>query len=736
MLALYTATVLVSATLLFFVQPMFARMVLPLLGGSSAVWNTALVFFQIALLAGYGYVHFATSRLGVRRQVVLHLALMVLAFTCLPIAIPRGWTPPTQQDPIPWLLALMTMAIGLPFFVVSTTGPLMQRWLGATQHSAARDPYFLYAASNLGSLLGLLSYPLLLEPRLRIAQQSALWLVGYGTLAALTLGCAALTLRNPGRAGSPLPVEPSTLGAESARAERPTLRRRLRWLLLAMAPASLMMGVTTHITTDVAAIPLLWVVPLALYLLSFTLVFASRPPLRHQIMVVLLRMLVLPLILVMQTRATDPVLMLMALHLLFLFVAAMVCHGELARDRPDATHLTEFYLWLALGGALGGVFNALIAPRVFTAVAEYPIAIVLACLLAPSPAPSRPGSRARVLDLAIPLAIGLLLLGGMGLMEARGIPLTRVIVVGTYAGLAFVIYGFRKRPLRFALALAAILIANPQDLDERRRAVYAERSFFGINRVVKDDTGKILQLLHGTTVHGMERIVPLECREPLGYYVRSGPIGDVFRALGDPAAGRRVAVAGLGAGALAAYANAGERWTYYEIDPAVQHIATDPKLFCYLHECPAEVRVVLGDARLSLAATDERYDLMILDAYSSDAIPVHLLTREALRLYFERLAPHGVLVLHLSNRYFDLVPLVARLAADAGLVCRVSDSYGFTMKDIAEGKIPSLYAVVARSAEDLRALASDPPWKPARQEARVGLWTDDYSSLVSVFRRN
>src|SRR5436309_1782835 len=348
--------------------------------------------------------------------------------------------------------------------------------------------------------------------------------------------------------------------------------------------------------------------------------------------------------------------------------------GRRERHRPDATHLTEFYLWLALGGALGGVFNALIAPRVFTAVAEYPIAIALACLLAPSPAPSRPGSRVRVLDLAIPLAIGLLLLGGMGLMEARGIPLTRVIVVGTYAGLAFVIYGFRKRPLRFALALAAILIANPQDLDERRRAVYAERSFFGINRVVKDDTGKILQLLHGTTVHGMERIVPLECREPLGYYVRSGPIGDVFRALGDPAAGRRVAVAGLGAGALAAYANAGERWTYYEIDPAVQHIATDPKLFCYLHECPAEVRVVLGDARLSLAATGERYDLMILDAYSSDAIPVHLLTREALRLYLERLAPHGVLVLHLSNRYFDLVPLVARLAADAGLVCRVSDS--------------------------------------------------------------
>ena len=253
---------------------------------------------------------------------------------------------------------------------------------------------------------------------------------------------------------------------------------------------------------------------------------------------------------------------------------------------------------------------------------------------------------------------------------------------------------------------------------------------------MKDNTGKILQLLHGTTVHGMERIVPLECREPLGYYVRSGPIGDVFRALGDSTAGRRVGVAGLGAGTLAAYANAGDRWTYYEIDPAVRHIATDPKLFCYLQECPAEVRVVLGDARLSLAASSERYDLMILDAYSSDAIPVHLLTREALRLYLGHLAPHGMVAFHLSNRYFDLVPLVARLAADAGMVCRVSNSYDLTKPDIVEGKIPSLYAIMTRSAEDLGVLASNPRWKPAQPVARVGLWTDDYSSLVSVFRRN
>jgi SAM-dependent methyltransferase len=311
-----------------------------------------------------------------------------------------------------------------------------------------------------------------------------------------------------------------------------------------------------------------------------------------------------------------------------------------------------------------------------------------------------------------------------------------VIVVSVYAGLAFLIYGFRRRPLRFGLALAAILIANPADLDERRRVVYSERSFFGVNRVVKDNSGKILVLMHGTTVHGMERIVPLECREPLGYYVRTNPIGDVFRALGDSTAGRRVGVAGLGAGAIAAYANAGERWTYYEIDPAVRHIATDPKLFCYLAECPADLRVVLGDARLSLASSSDRYDLLILDAYSSDAIPVHLLTREALRLYLGHLAPGGMLVFHLSNRYFDLVPLAARLAEDAGLVCRVSNSYELTREDAAEGKSPSLYAVMARSAGDFRALASDPRWKPARPLARVGLWTDDYSSLVSVFRRN
>jgi spermidine synthase len=308
-------------------------------------------------------------------------------------------------------------------------------------------------------------------------------------------------------------------------------------------------------------------------------------------------------------------------------------------------------------------------------------------------------------------------------------------VVLVYALLAFPIYRFRTRPLRFGLALAAILLANPVDLDERRRVVFEERSFVGVNRVVLDEKRRFHQLLHGTTLHGIQQVNPLDCREPYGYYTRSSAVADVFAAIGDSAAGRRIAVAGLGGGALAAYARRGEQWTFYEIDPTVKRIATDPRLFCYLHECPAEVRVVLGDARLSLAATTERYDVMVLDAYSSDVIPVHLLTREALRLYLDHLTPHGVIALHISNRYFDLVPVVARLAEDAGLTCRARAAGAIDVALIDAGVIPSLYAVMARAPEDLRAIATDSRWMRPRAIARVGLWTDDYSSLVSVFRR-
>ena len=716
LLAVYATTIFVTAALLFLVQPMFARMVLPLLGGSPAVWNTCLVFYQAALLAGYLYAHATTSWLGARRQAALHVGLVLLPLLVLPIGIPSGWTPPAAANPIPWLLALLAAAVGLPFFAVSTTSPLLQRWFAGTGHSSAGDPYFLYAASNLGSICGLLGYPVLLEPRLRLAQQSRLWTGGYLLLVAFTLACAALLWRAPVPAlADPIRARPPGL----------TARRRLRWVLLALAPSSLMLSATTFISTDVEAIPLLWVIPLAVYLLTFVLVFARRPIVPHPLVVRALPIAVLALVVVLVKRANQPLLLIMGLHLAVFFVAAMVCHGELARDRPPPAHLTEFYLWLAVGGVVGGVLNALVAPLVFDTVAEYPLTLVLACLLAPG---ARGGGRAQLVrDLALPGLVGAMAAGLMlGAPPGRAAVSWLTLVVP-----ALLCFGFSRRPLRFGLGVGAILLAGTLHTSAQGKVIAARRSFFGVNRVTADAASRFHFLVHGHTLHGAQSLEPARRREPLAYYHPSGPIGQVFAALGDPPA---VAVVGLGAGALACYARPGEAWDLYEIDPLVERIARDPEYFTYLRDCLPEARVILGDARLSLSRAARRYDLIVLDAYSSDAIPVHLLTREALGLYLDRLAPAGVLAFHISNQHLDLEPVLADLARDAGLVALLQVDTHVTPAERAGGKLPSRWAVMARRPADLGALTSDARWAPPRVRADGRVWTDDFSSVLGVLR--
>ena len=739
MLALHVITVLVSAGLLFLVQPMFARMVLPLLGGSPSVWNTALVFYQLTLLAGYAYAHLLTRWLTVRRQAIVHVGIVAAAFLCLPIALPHGWSPPTDHSPVAWMLALLAVGIGLPFFVVSTTGPLIQKWFAASGHSGARDPYFLYAASNAGSMLGLLGYPLLIEPRLRLAEQSTLWTAGYATLALLIIGCALWLARSSRAAAAAIASElhPPVIDIadHSPTARAPiTMPRRWRWVILAFIPSSLMIGVTTHITTEVAAIPLLWVLPLALYLLSFILVFASRPLLPHKVMLRALPMSVIALVIVMEARAAEPVRLVVALHLLMMFIAAMVCHGELAKDRPSPRHLTEFYLWLAVGGALGGVFNALVAPVAFRSIAEYPIAIVLACLAMPARGALKLDDRSRLLDFVVPVLMGGVVVAFYAACSIFKLPMSGVAIALLFSALALPLYALAGRPLRFGLALAAVLLADPGSLMQRARLLHQERGFFGVHRVMLTADGKFHDLIHGSTLHGSQQVLPPRCDEALGYYHRTGPAGDVFNEL-PVREGRSVAIAGLGTGALAAYARAGEHGTMFEIDPIVERIASDTSYFCYLAASRAAQTIVLGDARRSIAATHERFDLMVFDAYTSDAIPVHLLTREALAAYLEKLKPGGVMVFHLSNRYFDLVPVVARLASDARLPCRVR-----AMLDVPEELgdslrvVNSVYAVVARSEADFGALANDSRWVTPEPRENLRLWTDDYSSLLSVLR--
>jgi hypothetical protein len=753
----FTVAIFANAALLFTLEPMFTKMVLPLLGGTPSVWNTCLLFFQAVLLGGYLYAHLATRHLPARGQAGLHLALVAVAALVLPVAVPAGWQPPPTGSPVPWLLAALAVALGLPFLVLSAGAPLLQRWFARTGHPDAADPYFLYAASNAGSLVALLAYPLLVEPNLRLSEQSRLWAAAYVALALLLAACAVLArgaragAAGVAAAGAAPELSAVAAPAEAARSEPIGWRRVARWVLLAFVPSSLLLGTTSYLSTDVASVPLLWVVPLALYLLSFVFVFARRQVFRRAAMLRVQAIFLVPLATMLLSGSTRPLWLLAAVHLLTLFATAMVCHGELAATRPRADRLTEFYLWMSAGGVLGGVFNVLVAPVVFDSVVEYPLVIVLACLLRPNEGPGGAGEgegegegedpararlrlwRARVLDVVLPL----LLFGAVvAILQPDFLPerlgKTRVHVATGVLGL--LCFFLRTRPLRFALGVTALLVGGYVG---RRTSsddtLFRARSFFGVYRVRGDSTYRML--VNGTTLHGAQLLAPKYRKEPLTYYHVEGPLGQLFLNVVQGKPPIRVAAVGLGAGTMGCYARPGDQWTFYEIDPLVVRIARDPHFFTYLRDCVPTARVVLGDARRSLSrAPDGAYDLILLDAFSSDAIPVHLLTREALDLYLRKLAPGGLIAFHVSNRHLDLRPVLTEIARDARVAGASGGDVQFTAAQNRMLKSVSTWVVVARHATDFAALVRQPGWAPLPPRADVRMWTDDASDLVGVFK--
>ncbi|HWC09761.1 MAG TPA: fused MFS/spermidine synthase [Acidimicrobiales bacterium] len=541
-------------------------------------------------------------------------------------------------------------------------------------------------------------------------------------------------------------------GEEEAEAEAEPLSagRRARWVALAFVPSSFMLAVTTYITTEIAAVPLLWIIPLTIYLLSFIVVFARKPFLLTGLAGHLQVVVVLELVFLVLLKATEPVLLVVATILVALFLSALVCHARLADDRPPSSQLTEFYLWVALGGALGGVFNAVIAPFVFDSVVEYPLAIVLACLLRP-PRPSAPAGgppawrersgppawreRSGPLDVLVPAGIGVATLVLIGLGRALGLsPVTARGVAFAIALLACA--AVYSRPVRFGLGLGAVLLAGALASGTDRQTLYADRTFFGVLRVDRDDDRRLHRLVHGNTTHGAQSLEPARRLEPLTYYDRSGPVGDLFRTLPVASSAREVAVIGLGTGTLACYGRPGQHWTFYEIDPAVEDIARDPGLFTYLRDCPPVSDVRLGDARLKIADEPRgRFGMIFVDAFNSDSLPVHLITRQALALYLDRLTDDGVVVVNVTNRYLDLRPVIGALARDAGLAGLVRDDLHTTEDDRANAKTGSMWVALARRPADLGSLAGDARWKglPVRKGARP--WTDDFSNLVDAIKR-
>ena len=759
LLWLSALTLFASATLLFWVQPMIAKMILPLLGGTPGVWNAAMVFFQAVLLGGYFYAHLL-GKLPVRRQAAVHLALLAAAGALLPVHAASGWVPPENANPALWVLLLLAVSVGPPAFVVSTTAPLLQGWFARTGHRHAGDPYFLYSASNAGSLLALLGYPLLIEPSLRLAGQSQAWTAGYALLVVLVAACAALADRGEREraASAPAPAAPVPAPGTAAPATRKARRGkgvsaagaasaasapaeppppRWRWFALAAVPSSLLLGVTTHITTDVASIPLLWVIPLAAYLATFILAFARRQPLPHRFWVAAQPFVVLPLAVLFALRL-DIAVASFPLHLAAFFVSALVCHGELARLRPRAERLTEFYLWLSLGGVAGGLFNALAAPLLFPRVWEYPIALVAACLLRPPGGEGWPRLPGRAADLALPAGIGLAAAGGLQLLARVGglgdIGTGMAAVLGAAAVAVWLL--LRRRPLGFGLGVAAVLLAGLATGGSRDELLFRARNFFGIIEITRSANGRFTVFTHGDTVHGAQSTEPAERREPLTYFTRTGPIGQVFAAAVGRDARPRVAVVGLGAGSLAAYGRPGQRMTFFEIDPDVERVARDPRLFTFLADSAAATDVIIGDARLTLGRQpDASFDLIVIDAFSSDAIPVHLITREALDLYAAKLAPRGIVAFNISNRYLDLELVLAALAEDRGwqLIAR-SDLAPSAADEIGRMRSRSTWAVMAPSLDRMGSLPFSGGWHISRPRGKVSPWTDDWSNIVGVFR--
>lgn len=717
MLPLFTVTIFLGAVLVFGVQPIAARMLLPSFGGSPSVWSATSVFFQLSLLLGYGYSFLLTRHFTPRRQSITHVVALLAPLVFLPLSLPVV-SSSSAAVPAVSVIAILAASLGIPFTVAATTGPLLQRWFSLTGHRAGGDPYFLYAASNTGSLLVLLSYPFLIEPRLGLDQQATAWSIGYLLFAGLSVACAAVIIRKP-PSGEPEPSRdtanrlPTTL----------TSIGRARWILLAAVPSALSLGATAYISTDIAAVPLLWIVPLSLYLLSFIVAFSTRIRLSARRLGAAMPAVAAALVIPSGGLITLPVAILIALHLTFLFVAATMCHTRLAEERPAPQHLTEFYLLIAVGGALGGIFVSLVAPLVFDAVWEYPIAIALALLLRPA-GQRRPGLRVLTVGASVVL-IGLVIAGVAG-GDGPAWPGWVPAVALATALLGILLATSLLRPV-LALTVFAILGVSVWG---DASAIYTDRTFFGVYRVTDSDGQH--NLVHGTTVHGSQDQNPSRRDVATTYYHATGPIGQVFEARGESI--DDVGVVGLGVGTVAAYGRDGQHFTFFEIDPAMVTIAEDPALFTFLSDSAADIDTVVADGRLGLAASAATYDLLIMDAFSSDAIPAHLLTREAFALYAKRLSAGGIIAINVSNRFLDLEPIVARVGDSLGMSVLAQYDERVTPSELAEGKSKSRWMVLANDSEDLAPLDADERWRIPRLDVGEMPWTDDFSDILAALR--
>lgn len=731
---LFTLTIFVGSFLLFMVQPMVARMALPQLGGAPAVWNSAMLVYQALLLGGYAYAHWL-GRFAVRRQATVHLLLLAGAALWLPVGLANMAPPATGQEAL-WVPLFLAASIGPVFFAVAAQAPLMQRWFAADGNAA--DPYTLYAASNLGSFSGLISYPLLVEPLMPLATQSVGWALGYGVLALLVLMAARARWTATG----------GTTAGDAAVSAAPSLRTILHWLALAAVPSGLMLSTTTHLTTDIFAMPLLWVIPLGLYLLSFVFAFGDWPRTADTIRTIAPPFLLIAGGLSMLSDSNGSMLV-AAASLVMLFVVATALHAHLYALRPATDRLTLFYLIMSAGGALGGLFAALFAPLLFDWVYEHPILVLAAALLLPLPALVPWAERFRV----HPTTARFIVIALVAVAAVAAMPFANRWDGGQLQlaaiGLA-VIVGLVVIPWRWAfattLALIMFVVGGATTLSKSLEG-QRTRSYFGVYTVRDDPAVQRRMLAHGTTLHGLMLTAKGKELTPTTYYSpQSGvglTLGRVPQLFG---ANATIGIVGLGTGTLACYRQPGQAWDFYEIDQAMVDIAKDSGLFAFVPRCTPDARMLVGDARIELTKQPAaRYDVLAIDAFSSDAIPLHLLTSEAFGVYARALKPGGVLVVHISNRFFDLEPVLADEARRRGwaTAIRLDTPTKAAEKNGATG---STWVAFSADAARLAALtgplvprdrASEPDvWTATKGVPGFEGWTDDYASILPVVHWN
>ena len=719
---LFVATILTGSFLLFLVQPLVARMALPRLGGAPAVWNSAMLVYQALLLGGYAYAH-AIARLPVRRQALIHIALLVLAGLTLPFALADLPPPTPGLEPL-WVPLLFVATIGPVFFAVSAQAPLMQRWYAA--EGSAGDPYWLYAASNLGSFGGLIAYPILVEPNLALGTQSAVWSLGYGALVLLVAGAAFTRWKASGA------VDEHSEGPKKAIGEAIGWKRIALWLALAAVPSGLMLSATTHLTTDIVAMPLLWVIPLGLYLLSFVFAFNERSRIGHALTRAAPIVVLLAGTLAMVSQGTESLSAGFA-TVIMLFVVAVALHRRLYDDRPPAARLTFFYLVMSAGGALGGLFTALIAPVVFDWVWEHPILVLAALALLPNrPLVAwmdrlkldRQARRVAVLGILLFVVILSGMMNGW-LTEGRNTLVLAAMVAGAFLGVMLL-----GRRWAVVLVLLALMLGRGgyQTLATSFEGA-RERSYFGIYTVRDEEMRGARGLTHGTTLHGLQFSDPLSELSPTTYYSFDSGVGALLENLTEISGeGARVGVVGLGVGTLACYKTDDQHWDFFEIDPEVLGYSQDGT-FSFMQRCAPESPTHIGDARLVLEDfAEETFDALVIDAFSSDAIPLHLVTSEAFGLYTSRMARDGLLAVHISNRYINLRPMIAALAQEHGLHGAVR----FDNKELGPGISPSLWVVLSPDEQRLMRLRHarrDLTWHALPEPAQQ-VWTDDFASIL------